>query len=249
MKSPMTPTLLQGKSRLPRAHMGRPRGNPGLRQLLPDIKPEVQVDVDLGNVPLAIGFFAGSGVAFLGASQLPKPVGTVLTIAGLGLAAVGAIALFSGAPAKPPVEEQPGGGDVEGGPGFEIPSVDVFNEISGDIISPIETETVELGTFSEAFQVLALVSNPTSEDATFTLQLRITETPFWWPLGNEGEPITWLEPQVVTIPGNTTRQFTWSSELRSTGVGIYSNMDVTLEKVRGPGESPVRLSDRFFVLR
>ena len=245
----MTPTLLQGKSRLPRAHMGRPRWNPGLRQLIPDIKPEVQVDVDLGNVPLAIGFFAGSGVSFIGASQLPKPVSTVLTIAGLGLAAVGAVTLFSAAPAKPPVEGEPGEGDFEGGPGFEIPPVDVFNEIFGEIISPIETETVERGILSEDFQVLALVSNPASEDATFTLQLRITETPFWWPLGNEGDPITWLEPQVVSIPGNTTRQFTWSSEQRSTGIGIYSNMDVTLEKVRGPGESPVRLYDRFFVLR
>ncbi len=244
----MTPVVLQGRSRLPRAYMGRPKWNPGLRQIIPEIKPEFQIDVDLGNVPLAVGLFAGSGVSFIAASQVPKAVAPVFTVGAIGLAIAGVVTLVTPSSASSPVETQPGA-DVELGPGFEPPPLDVFNEISGQIIFPIETETVELGTFSEAFEVIALISNPTSRDVTFTLQLRITETPFWWPLANEGTPITWVEPKVVTLAAGQTRQVTWSSELRSVGVGVYSNMDVRLEKLRAPGETAVRMYDRFFVLR
>lgn len=221
-----------------------------------EIRPEIKVEspkftIELGSLPLSLGLFMGSGLAFLLRTALPEgwPKAAAL-VAGGGLAAAGVVNLLlpkaeaAGAP-KPPSPPSPQAPAVtsEQRP-FTPATVDAFEQLTGRIVSPADFSTVDIGAMAGSYPVVVHINNPSSTPVTFTLELVAEETPR--PFGSEQissaakkveVPAGGILPVMIDMPIAV-----WSA--------FVFNADVVLEarKRRSPDEPAMRLDFRNFVI-
>lgn len=218
----------------------------------PDVNVQAPLNIELGGLPLSLGLFLGSGLAFFVRPQLsngfPK---TAALVAGLGLAAGGianlllpkkAKASAAPAPGQPAPIVPPG---TPTGPSTATPylpqSSDAFSEVTARVVSPSEASTIDLWPWQRSYPVKISIHNPSSSPATFMLELvgRETSQP-------DGNTYDTMLPQQVSIGAGQVRDYDISMPMSSWGE--YAEIDLDVYKRRVPGEAPERLASRFFVV-
>lgn len=169
---------------------------PSLAQLI-EVRPEVriekptiapQVTVELGGLPLSIGFFIGSGLTFLLRTALPKGwPQTVALVAGGGMAAAGVVNLLlpkaKAAPgAAPPGAPLPQPTIAPVKPGetsapLPVTTEGAFESAGIRFVSPARGTVVEAGFGAVSVPARLRLSNGAAEQAGFDLVLDINEQP------------------------------------------------------------------------
>ena len=190
---------------VPIAGLYRPRpAGPFLSQLVEVKAPQITIpisapistpiNIDLGSLPLSVGFFAGSGITFLVRSGVPEGwPQTAATILGAGLAVAGVVNLFlkkaqaPPAPAPPPAAGPPppppagaAASEPAAPPPFQPPSAGAFMGLQFELVSPKPDEEVKhLGWFltGDRIPVALRMLNPSDEAATFNLEFEWEEFP------------------------------------------------------------------------
>jgi hypothetical protein len=226
----------------------------GLHLAQGNFLPDVKVDVPLGNLPKALGFFAGSGLSFIAVGFLPSELRVLGIVSGVGLAAGGVITLLKKPVMTPP--ETPGGSPEIPAevPRAEAPIVppEVYDDLTGQILSPTEAGTITAGGWwSKTFSARILVSNPSTRPATvdFQVQARLTALA---PLGGEGPTVHQTVTFRETIPAGKSVTLTpsFNGEIsRAGGLVMYGEYSASLMvwKVRA-GENPYLLDSVRFML-
>lgn len=231
----------------------------------PDVKVQAPINVELGGLPLSVGLFLGSGLAFMLRPQLPEGLAkTTALIFGAGLAVAGitnlimpkaAAATTSPTPAPaPPASSAPTttiptapsapGGGVSAPSGVAVSDQGVFDGISGQVTYPGEGESVNIWPFSSSYPIRVQLYNPSAASATFYLQIVANESPL--PVGNEARTTF---PMQVTVGPGQTRDIdinmpisTWSWKV------TYIDVALAVYKQRMAGENPVLMAQRYLVV-
>lgn len=226
----------------------------------PDVRVEAPIKVELGGLPLSLGLFAGSALSFVVKGQLPAGwPQTVATLVGAGLAVGGIMNLMmpkahatapapapSGGPSQVPTTAPPSapGGGVTAPPGMAPTGRSAFEQISGRITYPGETETVDIWPTASSYPIRLQLYNPSGESATFYIEIVATETPH--PFGSEART---TYPMQVTVGPGQTRDIDINMPISSWGWAVdYADIDLVVYKRRVPNEDPVRIANRFLVV-
>ena len=225
---------------------------------------EAPIKIELGGLPLSIGLFAGSGLTFLVRTALPEGwPQTAALVAGAGLAVAGVVNLAmpkaeaqtpaaaapgptpAGMPApSAPAPVAPGEAAAAPAPGSSPSEKLAFANVTGRIVYPSETSTVDLWPWSKSYPVRVQLHNPTQVPATFELELSAEEDPH--PTGSPA--VSSLPVQVSLAPGQV-RDVDISMPIATWDALVdYVNVDLTVKKRRVPGEPAERLDFRFFVI-
>lgn len=236
-----------------RARYAPPRRRMGqLVEVSPEVKVEAPIQIELGTLPLSVGLFAGSALAFLVRSGLPK--GWPQTVALVGGGALGAAGILNlvlpkaeaTVPTRPsaaPSIVPPGGVPVVTR-AYMPPSEDVFLAVTGRIASPSDLSTVNVGTGANSYPVRLQLQNPGSTPASFEALLVADENPS---IGTETRSS--LPVQVTVPPGNEILEVDLEMPLTSWGFYVDTvEVNLNLFKRRMPGSTPERLDSRKFLI-
>lgn len=224
-----------------------------LVEVRPEVKVEAPIKVELGGLPLTLGLFAGSAVAFLIRSGVPKGwPQTVATAAGalLALGGVGNL-LFPKAATPTAVTPSPGGapatlpGVTAAASQGYAPSQEVaFGNVVGRIVSPADFSTVDIGPFASGYPVRLQLQNRAEVPVSFEIELTADEAPH--PVG--GELVSSL-PIQMSLSANQIRDLDIVVPIGSWGALVdYVDVVLTAKKRRGPGEAAVLMDQRSFVV-
>lgn len=195
----------------------------------PNLSISAPINFDLGNLPLALGLFAGGGVLFFVKNELPKGGWRLAGTIGAGLLALGGVAaLILKPPGKP--AQAPGGStgtppaapaaapqttsqapaqvaagtDTSGNPvstqTVQVPSASDFDGIVGVITQPQDFSNINLWSWQRSYPVTVQCTNPSQNQVTFTLNLVSDESPS--PVGQDHQQAT-TSTQVTLGPGET----------------------------------------------
>lgn len=245
----------------------RPQFRPNMGQIVTfdpkvDFRPDVKVpiNVELGALPLSIGLFLGSGLAFLVRPQLsegfPK---TAALVMGAGLAVAGITNLMlpkaQAAPAAPaapgstpttnaPTAPQAPGGGVSAPPGVAVSDLDLFNGISGQVTYPGEGESVNIWPLASSYPIRVQLYNPATSPVTFYLQIVANESPL--PFGNDAKT---TYPMQITVGPAQTRDIDINMPISTWAWNVkYVDVALSVYKQRMAGENPVLLAQRYLVV-
>lgn len=230
-----------------------------LVQLEPRIefRPNVQapLNIELGGLPMSLGLFLGSGLAFVVKPQLPEgwPQNIAL-FAGAGLAVAGlmnlvlpkaeAAATLTPAPASVTSAPSDPYGGSSATPSYTPPNQGAFDSISGRVSYPGDTETVDIWPTSSTYPIRVQVYNPSSDQVTFYLEVIADEAPHPY-----GEEMRTTYPIQVTIGGGQTRDIDINMPIASWGPLVdFVDIDINVYKRRLPGENAERIATRFLVV-
>lgn len=224
-------------------------------------KPSITapINIELGSLPLSIGFFAASGLAFLLRTALPDGwPQSVALIGGGGLAVAGVVNLVlpkAQAAAAAPAAQVPGAPQAQGIPAAPLSpgqsvvpyapaEEDAFGKVIGRIVSPANYSTLNISPVASSYPVRIQVQNKSSGPVTFEMELIGEEDPH--PFGAE---VVSSMPVQVSLGPNQIRDIDVSMPLSSWGALVF-NADVrlTANKRRSPGEAAVMLDYKSFVL-
>lgn len=221
----------------------------------PNVNVSAPISIDLGNLPLSLGLFAGSTVVFVLKNELPKGAWrTGALIGAIGLAGFGVYNLFSkkqpaGQPANqtPPAQATPAT-DVNGNPVtsqvVNIPTNRGFESISGRIISPTDFSTIDRWFWQKTYPVQIRLSNSSGEQVQFTLELTGQESPA--PIGEDAVSPYALD---VTLGPGETRDVDVDMPTATWGWNVtYVDVVLTAKKRRTAGDQPVMLDFKSFVI-
>lgn len=227
-----------------------------------DFRPEVQVpiNVELGALPLSVGLFLGSGLAFLVRPQLPEGLPkTAAIILGAGLAVAGITNLMlpkaqatspqaaaqSATPTTtaPTAPSAPGGG-VSAPPGVTLVDQSVFNGISGQVTYPAEGESVNIWALSSSYPIRVQLYNPSDTPATFYLQIVANESPL--PMGSDART---TYPIQVTVGPAATRDIDINMPISTWAWNVkYVDIALAVYKQRMAADNPVLMAQRYLVV-
>ena len=154
----------------------RPHGMGQLVEVTPQI--DAPITIELGGLPLSLGFFAGTGVALLIGWQVPKARGVASVIA-IGLGIAGVVNLLVGGAKGAEAAEQAVAPVTPGGVSAPLPDTveEAFALVTGRVVSPVAGTVVDAGLGAPTIPVRARVSNPSNSPVTFDLILQIDEQP------------------------------------------------------------------------
>lgn len=220
----------------------------------PNVKVDAPINIDLGGLPLSIGLFVGSGLAFLMRTALPQGwPQTAGLVAGGGLAAAGIINLFSnkaqatagapgqpvGAPASMPISTQGGIAAQEVQPAM----AQALDAVTGILTVPQDYSTVSIKPWSSTYPVRIQLQNPSGQSVNFTLELRGQESGSLSP----DQESTYVA-QVSLSPGDT-KNVDIEMPLSSGHVIDVVNVALTAYKRRVATEPAQVLSTRSFIVK
>lgn len=223
----------------------------------PDVKVQAPIQIELGGLPLSIGLFLGSGLAFLVRSQLsPGAPQTVALLAGAGLAVGGitnllapkaqaaAIPTPSSAIPTTTAPTGPSGAPIAAPPGLEASDKYAFDQITGRVSYPAETETIDIWPTSSTYPLTLQLHNAASVPATFYIEIVADETPY--PIGSAKRT---TYPLQVTIGPGQNRDIPVNMPITAWD-WMTGSVDVNLNvyKRRTPDEQPVRIASRYFIV-
>lgn len=230
----------------------------------PDVRVQAPINIELGGLPLSIGMFLGSGLAFLVRPQLQEGLPkTAALILGAGLAVAGITNLvLPKAQAAPPAAaptpaaasavpttttptapSAPGGG-VSAPAGVAISDQGVFDGVSGQVTYPAEGETVNIWAFSSSYPIRVQLYNPAPSPVTFYLQIVAEESPL--PFGKD---MRTTFPMQVTVGPAQTRDIDINMPISSWIWNVkYVDIALSVYKQRMAGENPVLLAQRYLVV-
>lgn len=226
-----------------------------LVQVSPDIKIQAPIAIELGGLPFSIGLFAGSGVVFLIRSGLPDgwpqavgtALGAALAVAGITNLLLPKAAAAGGAPAAPQPGQPPSappGYQVTPQPGYSPSGTMSFENVVGRIVSPADFSTVDVGPFASSYPVRVQLQNLSEVPITLDLELTAEEEPH--PVG--GAAISSL-PVQVNLMQKEIRNVDIMMPLSAWGTFVdYVDVTLTAKKRRVPGEAPLLLDVRSFVI-
>jgi hypothetical protein len=221
-------------------------------------KPSITapINIELGSLPLSIGFFAASGLAFLLRTALPDGwPQSIALIGGGGLAVAGVVNLVlpkaqaaAAAPAAPGAPQAPGipaAPALGSSPWCPTPAEeDAFQRVIGRIVSPANFSTLNISPVASSYPVRVQVQNKSSGPVTFEMELVGEEDPH--PFGAE---VVSSLPVQVSLGPNQIRDIDVSMPLSSWGALVdYADVRLTANKRRSPGEAAVMLDYKSFVL-
>lgn len=248
-----------------------PGYRPRLAQFI-EVKPQITVEkptittpisIELGGLPLSLGLFLGSGLAFLVRSGLPKgwPQTAALVLGG-ALSAAGIVNLVMpkkaaaapatpAAPAAPPVPPPPpsGGFAAEEKPsGFIPPSVPAFTRIQMEMVSPAQDQEIDnTGTFfgigTPKTPITMRFYNPMPEAVTFNMEFDWDEMPVI--AGFAGDSSHGSKSFQVTLGPKEQRNEVFELPIVSSG---WTSIDIALAtyKKRLPEENRFLVVNRSF---
>lgn len=211
------------------------------------INPHVEapITIELGSLPLTLGLFAGSGVAFLVGAQVPS-IRPFTTVAGVALAGLGVVNLLL--PKQPIQGEQPPMSTVT--PGVVSPPLSptgevAFEAVEGSIISPGNYETIDASPFgTPSIPMRVRLSNPSAQRADFDLQVDVHENPH--PIGAE---VGATQSMRISLGAGETRDFDLAVAINSWDALVdYVEVDVTIRKRRFSGGEGAMLDSLMFVV-
>lgn len=230
--------------------------NPNVTLTAPISAP---INIDLGNLPLSLGFFAGGAVTFVVRGQLPKGVWqTAALVGGIGLLGFGVYNLFT---KKAPAPGAKPAGVVPSGPGppvatvdsrgnpvtsqiVNVPTIKAFDSVTGRIVSPTDFSTVDLWSWQGSYPVRVQFQNGSNEPVDFALELTGQEAPA--PFGDE--QVAAYSQQVSLGPGET-KNVDVSMPIVTWGfTKTYVDIILTAKKRRTAGDEPVMLDYKSFVV-
>lgn len=223
----------------------------------PDVKVQAPIQIELGGLPLSIGLFLGSGLAFLVRSQLPQGgAQSVALFAGAGLAVGGIINLVmpkahaapvaAMPPSSIPTTTAPSGpsGPIAAPPGLEVSQRYAFDQITGRVSYPGETETIDIWPTASSYPLTLQLHNAASIQVTFYVEIIADETPH--PFGSQKRT---TYPLQVTIGPGQNRDIPVNMPISTWDWAVdYVDVDLTIYKRRIPEEDPVRIASRYFVV-
>lgn len=162
----------------------------------PNIDVKAPINIELGSLPLSLGLFVGSGVAFLSRTSLPEGwPQTVAALSGAGLAVAGIANLVL---KKPAPAEAPKAGPVSTNPQvtspvqaapatasgqtavtgtYTPPTDDAVTQVTGHISYPAEGDTVSLFPWQSSYTVRVELHNPMPQPVTLDLVAEAMEDP------------------------------------------------------------------------
>jgi hypothetical protein len=211
-----------------------------------EVRPQVtvqspQIEIGLGTLPLSIGLFAGSGLAFLIRGGLPDGLPkTAALIVGTGLAAFGIFNLVAGKPApagaaarkEPPL---PAAGPIQPGTvSAPIPMTteDTFSAVTARIVSPGDGTVLDVsGVGTPKIPVRVRVENASDQQAVLDLILEIVESP-----NPVGSGATSRQTMRVVLGGRETRDIDLQAELTTWGVFVDTvkvDLNVGRQRISG----------------
>lgn len=227
-----------------------------LVQVSPSVTVQAPIDIDLGGLPLSLGLFGGSGIVFLIRSGLPEGwPQTVATAVGAALAVAGVTNLLlpkaAAAPSAPTGPAAPGlppsappGYQVTPQPGYSPSGIVSFENVVGRIVSPADFSTVNVGPFASSYPVRVQLENLSEVPITLDLELTAEEDPY--PIG---EAATSSVPVQVNLMQKEIRNVDIMMPLSAWGTFVdYVDVILTARKRRVPGESPLLLDLKSFVI-
>jgi hypothetical protein len=244
---------------------------PRLAQPYVEIKPQVTIDkpsfstpinIELGALPLSIGLFAGSGLAFLLRGGLPNGwpknvalgTGAVLAIGGIVnlLLPKKAASAVPAAPAAPPGAAAPPSGIVSAedkGSGFTPPSIPAFTRAQIEVVSPDQDQTVEhsgtfLGIGTPKIPLKMRFYNPTDESVTLNLEFEWDE--FATTLGFDREPQHGSYAAQVTLGPKEERNLPFDLPIVTSRGWNTLNVALAIYKKRTPDENRFLVINRSF---
>lgn len=229
----------------------------------PDVKVQAPINVELGGLPLSLGLFLGSGLAFLLRPQLPEGFGkTTALVLGAGLAVAGITNLIlpkaAAAPAAPAPAPAPGstptttvptapaapGSSVSAPAGVALSDQSVFDSISGQVTYPGEGESVNIWAFASSYPIRVQLYNPSAAPATFYLQIVANESPL--PFGNDARTTF---PMQVTVGPGQTRDIDINMPISTWAWNVkYVDVALSVYKQRMAGENPVLMAQRYLIV-
>jgi hypothetical protein len=246
--------------------------SPGLVQLNPTISPNINVQVQTGidQYLLPIGLISGGVASFVLGTTLDRTWKKVSTIAGLGLVAGGVgVFLYRGwkkssdakaatgpaapAPTTPP---PPSGGvavapDSSAPPAFQPPTVDAFNTLQFQVVSPAPDQTVNaaggfLGMGTKKIPVQLRMYNPSNESTTFNLDFVWDEFPGF--TGYDRGQFHGSQSFQVTLGPNEEKNQTFELPIQADVVWTQIQVALAIFKKRTPLERDQLLSNITFTV-
>lgn len=225
----------------------------------PDVKVQVPINVELGGLPLSVGLFLGSGLAFLLRPQLPEgfPKTTALVL-GAGLAVAGITNLVLPKASASPAGSTPTGpsatptttaptapgGGVSAPAGVAVSDKAIFDGVSGQVTYPGEGESVNIWAWASSYPIRVQLYNPATAPVTFYLQVVANESPL--PFGDDARTTF---PMQVTVGPGQTRDIDINMPLSSWAWNVkYVDVALSVYKQRMAGENPVLLAQRYMVV-
>jgi hypothetical protein len=220
----------------------------------PNVKVDAPININLGGLPLSIGLFAGSGLAFLMRTSLPQGwPQTAGLVAGAGLALAGIFNLaHSRAEAATPAPGQPGAPPAAGpsspqggitSQAFQPSMAEALEAVTGVITLPQDYSTVSIKPWSSTYPVRIQLVNPSSQPVTFTLELKGEESGSLSP-----DQEAFYMAQVSLNPGDI-KDLDISMPLVSGHVVDVVNVALTASKRRVASENAQILSMRSFIVK
>jgi hypothetical protein len=216
----------------------------------------VPINIDLGRLPLSVGLFAGSVVAFVVKGQLPKGAWrTASMVGGVGLAIAGVGNLFVKKPAaavqtvvprgsQPPVSTTDFRGNPVTSQVVNVASQRSFDSVTGRILTPTDFSTVDLWSWQGSYPVKIQFNNPSSDTVDFTLELTGAESPA--PFGDETSA---SYAQQVSIGPGETKNVDVSMPTATWGFSkTYVDIVLTAKKRRAAPDEPAMLDFKSFVI-
>lgn len=218
---------------------------PKLSQIQINPHVEAPITIELGSLPLTLGLFAGSGVAFLVGAQVPS-IRQLTTVAGVALAGFGVVNLLL--PKQPIKGEQPPISTVTPGvvsPPLSATGEEAFASVVGEIISPGNYETIDASPIGTPHIPMRIrLSNPSTQRADFDLQVDVHENPH--PIGAE---IGAQQSMRIGLGAGETRDFDLAIAINSWDALVdYAEVDVTVRKRRFSGGESELLDSLMFVV-
>jgi len=223
-------------------------------------KPSITtpINIELGSLPLSIGFFAASGLTFLLRTALPDGWSkTLALVGGGGLAAAGVINLVlpkaaaaPAAPAKPasPAAPPSGAAAVEEKPaGFVPPSSSAFLRLQFEMVSPQSDQEIEHlgGLFSsDRIPVVLRLYNPSPEAVAFNLDFEWDEYPAL--IGYNREPTHGTKSFQVSLAPNEERNQPFELPVATGGFATSITVGMSVFKKRTPEENRMLVLSRTF---
>lgn len=219
--------------------------NPKLSQIQINPRIDAPITIELGSLPLTLGLFAGSGIAFLVGAQVPS-IRPFTTVTGVALAGLGVVNLLL--PKQPIQGEQPPMSTVT--PGVVSAPLSptgeaAFEAVEGSIISPGNFETIDVSPFgTPSIPMRVRLSNPSAQHADLDLLVDVHETP--QPIGAE---VGATQSMRISLGAGETRDFDMAIPINSWDALVdYVDVDVTIRKRRFSGGDGAMLDALMFVV-
>lgn len=241
-----------------------------LIDIKPTFNPSIQVKVETGieRYLLPIGLLASGVAAFVLGTALPTKWRPATTISGLGLVGAGVgVFLYRGlkkadgaAPAPggpaPVLPPPPSGGQAvttesSGPQAFQPPTLDGFNSIQFQVVSPASGQTIgSSGGFlffgSKKIPVQLRMYNPTNESVTFNLDFAWDEAPGF--TGYDRGLFRGTQSFQVTLGPNEQKNQTFDLPIRTDVSWTQIQTALSIYKKRTPLENSQMIANLSFTV-